>query len=119
MLVLVNLERTKRGLKALKPDPEMAVVARKHSIDMFRRGYFSHYTPEKKDPFDRMKEDKVRFLTAGENLALARNLNMAHEGLMNSPGHRANILQPSFGRLGIGIVDGGIHGIMVTQNFRN
>jgi uncharacterized protein YkwD len=119
MLVLVNEERTKRGLKALKADPEMTVVARKHSVDMFGRGYFSHYTPEKKGPFDRMRRDKVRFLTAGENLALARNLNMAHTGLMNSPGHKANILQPAFGRLGIGIMDGGIYGIMVTQNFRN
>jgi uncharacterized protein YkwD len=39
--------------------------------------------------------------------------------LMNSPGHRANILRPAFGRLGIGIVDGGYRGIMVSQEFRN
>ncbi len=39
--------------------------------------------------------------------------------LMNSPGHRANILYPEFGRVGIGIMDGGIRGLMVTQNFRN
>ncbi len=38
---------------------------------------------------------------------------------MNSPGHRANILYPEFGRVGIGIMDGGIRGLMVTQNFRN
>jgi uncharacterized protein YkwD len=66
-----------------------------------------------------MRAKKVKFLTAGENLSLARTLIMAHEGLMNSPGHRANILQPAFGRVGIGILDGGIYGIMVTQNFRN
>jgi len=119
MLVLINRERTKRGLHELKADEEMSVVARAHSRDMFARGYFSHYTPEKKDPFDRMKEKHVRFLTAGENLSLARTLVMAHEGLMRSPGHRANILQPAFGRVGIGILDGGIYGIMVTQNFRN
>jgi uncharacterized protein YkwD len=119
MLVLINEERIKSGLKPLKADPEMRVVAIKHSADMFARGYFSHQTPEKKDPFDRMKDEHVSFLTAGENLALARNLNMAHEGLMNSPGHRANILHPAFRRVGIGILDGGIRGIMVTQNFRN
>ena len=119
MLELVNRERIKEGLQPLKADPEMTVVARKHSADMFARGYFSHHTPEEKDPFDRMKSEKVKFLTAGENLALARTLNMAHDGLMNSPGHRANILQPAFGRLGIGIMDGGIYGLMVTQNFRN
>lgn len=119
MLALVNTERTKHGLKPVEADPEMTRVARKHSADMFARCYFSHQTPEGKSPFDRMKADNVRFLTAGENLALARNLKMAHEGLMNSPGHRANILRPGFGRLGIGILDGGIYGLMVTQNFRN
>jgi len=119
LLVLVNQERTKRGLKALKADPEMAVVARKHAADMFARGYFSHYSPEGMDPFDRIREEKLSFLTAGENLALAQTLPIAHTGLMNSPGHRANILSPYFSRLGIGILDGGIYGYMITQNFRN
>lgn len=119
MLILVNQERTKRGLKALKADPEIAVVALKHSADMFARGYFSHYTPEGLNPFDRMREGGVRFLTAGENLALSQTLQMAHTGLMNSPGHRANILNPTFGRLGIAVLDGGIYGLMITQNFRN
>jgi uncharacterized protein YkwD len=119
MLDMVNSERKKKGLKLLKADPELAEVARKHSRDMFTRGYFSHYTIEKKDPFDRMRDAQVVFTTAGENLALAQNLSMAHTGLMNSPGHRANILQGAFGRVGIGILDGGIYGIMITQNFRN
>jgi uncharacterized protein YkwD len=119
MLVLVNQERTKRGLRPVKADPEMTRVARAHSIDMFARGYFSHYSPEKKDPFDRMRQAGVKFLTAGENLALGRTLKICHEGLMNSPGHKANILNPSFGRLGIGIMDGGIYGLMISQEFRN
>lgn len=119
MLVLVNEERAKEGLKPLKTDPEMAVVARAHSEDMFAKSYFAHINLEGKTPFDRMKAKKVRFLSAGENLALAQTLPLAHKGLMNSPGHRANILQPSFGRLGIGILDGGIYGLMITQNFRN
>jgi uncharacterized protein YkwD len=119
MLELVNKERTQRGLPPVKADPEMTRVARKHSADMFARGYFSHYTPEKKDPFDRMRTANVKFLTAGENLALGRTLKICHEGLMNSPGHKANILNPSFGRLGIGIMDGGIYGLMISQEFRN
>lgn len=119
MLQLVNGERTKRGLPPVKADPEMSAVARAHSTDMFARGYFSHYTPEKADPFDRMKKSNVKFLTAGENLALGRTLKICHEGLMNSPGHRANILNPAFGRLGIGIMDGGIYGLMISQEFRN
>jgi uncharacterized protein YkwD len=119
MLELVNRERIAQRLKPLDPDPEMTEVARRHSADMFSRGYFSHNTPENKTPFDRMREAEVRFRTAGENLALAPTLQIAHTGLMNSPGHRANILEPKFGRLGIGILDGGKRGLMVTQNFRN
>jgi uncharacterized protein YkwD len=119
MLVLVNEERQKAGLKALKADPEMLVVARKHSKDMFARGYFSHETPEGLSPFDRMKKAKVRYFAAGENLALGQTLNICHRGLMNSPGHRKNILNPAYGRVGIAVLDGGLYGLMITQNFRN
>jgi uncharacterized protein YkwD len=119
MLQLVNEERTKRGLKPLKWDPELVPVARSHSRDMFSRGYFSHYTLEGKDPFDRMKAAGIKYYTAGENLALGPTLKICHEGLMNSPGHRANILNPAYGRVGIGILDGGAYGLMISQEFRN
>jgi uncharacterized protein YkwD len=119
MLEMVNRERVAAGLKPVKADPELTEVARKHSTDMFARGYFAHQTPDGLDPFDRMHKADVRFLTAGENLALAPTLRVAHSGLMNSPGHRANILRPQFGRLGIGIIDGGMRGLMITQNFRD
>jgi uncharacterized protein YkwD len=119
MLSWVNAERIKAGLNTLKLDPELTAVGRKHSVDMFQRGYFSHVSPDGKGPFDRMKEDAVPFTNAGENIALAPTLDIAHSGLMHSPGHRANILRPEFGRLGIGIVDGGKYGLMISQEFRN
>ncbi len=119
MLDLINRERAEEGLSPLEADTEMRSVALKHSADMFERGYFSHNTPENKNPFERMREDKVSFRTAGENLALAPSLKVAHTGLMNSPGHRANILRSQFGRVGIGILDGGRRGLMITQKFRN
>jgi uncharacterized protein YkwD len=119
MLELVNNERISAGLQPLAADPELTEVARQHSADMFKRGYFAHVTPENRSPFDRIREADIRFLTAGENLALAPTVQIAHAGLMKSPGHRANILRPAFGRVGIGIMDGGMHGLMVTQNFRN
>jgi uncharacterized protein YkwD len=119
MLSMVNAERIKEGLNPLKADPELSEVARRHSRDMFARGYFSHVAPEGKGPFDRMRESGVKFSHAGENLALAQTLDLAHSGLMHSPGHRANILRPQFGRLGIGIVDGGMYGLMISQEFRN
>ena len=86
---------------------------------MFQQGYFSHVSPGGKGPFDRMRNDGVQFTNAGENIALAPTLDIAHSGLMHSPGHRANILRPEFGRLGIGIVDGGKYGLMISQEFRN
>jgi uncharacterized protein YkwD len=116
---LVNQERQQAGLRPLVPDPAMTELARRHSADMFARGYFAHDTPEGLSPFDRMNKANIRFLTAGENLALAPTLQVAHTGLMNSPGHRANILQRDFGRVGIGIMDGGMRGLMVSQEFRN
>jgi uncharacterized protein YkwD len=119
MLELVNQERVGRGLKALQADPELTEVARAHSKDMFARGYFAHFTPEGESPFDRMDDAHVSYITAGENLALAHSLPIAHNGLMNSPGHRANILNPAYGRLGIGILDGGFYGLMISQEFRN
>jgi uncharacterized protein YkwD len=119
LLKLVNKERRRAGVPLLEKDTEIREVARDHSRDMFQKGYFSHINLENKSPFDRMHLRNIIFRTAGENLALAQTVEIAHMGLMNSPGHRANILNPKFGRLGIGIMDGGINGIMVTQNFRN
>ncbi|HYK22953.1 MAG TPA: CvpA family protein [Pyrinomonadaceae bacterium] len=119
MLDLVNQERQAAGLNPLAPDPELTEVARQHSADMFARGYFAHDTPEGISPFDRMRAANIRFITAGENLALAPTVQVAHTGLMNSPGHRANILRREFGRVGIGIMDGGMRGLMVSQEFRN
>ena len=119
MLELVNAERAKEGLKPLVADAELREVARAHSRDMLARGYFAHTTPEGTDMVDRLRKAKLRYLAAGENLALAPSLARAHDGLMNSPGHRANILKPQFARVGIGVLDGGRHGLMITQNFRN
>lgn len=117
MLVLVNKERTSRGLNSFVLDASLRTVARKHSEDMFKRGYFSHYTPEGISPFDRMAKANISFISAGENLALAPNVDLAMQGLMNSPGHKANILSQDFGRIGIGVVDGGIYGEMFSQEF--
>jgi uncharacterized protein YkwD len=119
MLDLINIERKNAGLKLMAFDKKLAQVAVKHSSDMLQRGYFSHYTPEGISPYDRMRNNRVRFRVAGENLALAQTLQSAHEGFMESPVHKANILHNSFERAGIGILDAGVHGIMITQNFRN
>lgn len=117
LLRLVNEERAKIGVAPLTREETRTDVGRAHSKDMFERGYFSHYSPEGKDVGDRLEEAGVTYGIAGENLALAPSIQSAHEGLMNSPGHRRNILDPAFKRVGIGVVDGGVYGKMITQVF--
>lgn len=119
MLQLINQERKKYGLRLLVNDEALNKVGRAHAADMFRRGYFSHNTPEGINPFQRLHKAKIKYKFAGENLAMASTLSRAHSELMNSPGHRANILNPSYGRMGIGILQSTKHGLMITQEFRD
>lgn len=119
MLELVNRERNNRNLASVEPDTKLTEVGRKHCLDMFKRSYFSHYTPEGKSPFDRMKEAGIFYTFAGENLAYAPSVDIAHQGLMNSPGHKENILRAEFGHLGVGVIDGGFSGKMFCQEFTN
>ena len=119
MLHMLNAERKTMGLKLLAADGKLQLAAHAHAADMFTKGYFSHITPEGVNPFERMKKLGVKYSSAGENLAHSDNLEAAHTGLMNSPGHRANILNKLFGKVGISILDGGVKGLMVVQEFSN
>ncbi|MDP2632605.1 MAG: CvpA family protein [Candidatus Curtissbacteria bacterium] len=119
MLELVNTEREKIGVKSLVWDEDRAKVAREHSGDMYARGYFSHFSPEGKDVGERLDEAGIDYTVAGENLALAPDVNRAHTGFINSPGHKRNILDPAFRKIGIGAIDGGVYGMMFTQVFTN
>ncbi len=119
MLILVNQERTAKGLPKLSGSAKLKEVARSHGKDMFAKGFFSHYNPAGLSPFDRMNQAHIEYTAAGENLALAPNVSFAHQGLMNSPGHRTNILSSDFGKVGIGIIDGGIYGEIFVQEFTN
>ena len=117
MLTLVNRARAENGLEPVAVDPTIRDVARAYSTTMFQQGFFAHIDQNGATPFDRMRAGGATFRAAGENLALAPTVQIAHDGLMNSPGHRANILNPRYRRIGIGVADGGMHGKMFTQNF--
>jgi uncharacterized protein YkwD len=114
---LLNEERVQRGLDALVSDERLVPVARAHSEEMFRLKYFSHESPVTGTPFDRLKAAGITFSRAGENLAYAQAVSVAHRALMQSPGHRENILRPEFTRIGIGVINAGAYGRMVTQLF--
>lgn len=117
MFALVNSERKKAGLHELTRRPEIVPVARAHARDMWEREYFAHVSPDGKDVGDRLDAQNVNYHLAGENLAMAPTLQTAHTGLMNSEGHRANILEKRFKKMGIGVIDNGYYGKMFVQVF--
>lgn len=116
MVNLVNNERAKAGLKPLAVDTKLSQMARVKSQDMADNNYFSHTSPTYGSPFDMMKKFGISYRTAGENIALNSSVEKAHTALMNSEGHRANILNPNFTHIGIGIVSKG-GSLYFTQEF--
>ncbi|MET3319233.1 CAP domain-containing protein [Peribacillus butanolivorans] len=101
---LTNASRVNHDLSVLSWDKQVKVTAQDHSADMAVNHYFNHNNLEGESPFDRMEDDKITFRMAGENLAAGQNSSIfAHEGLMNSIGHRENKLQKDFESLGVGV----------------
>jgi uncharacterized YkwD family protein len=117
MIDLVNAARKEAGLQPLIADVKLSEVARLKSKDMAENNYFSHQSPTYGSPFEMMQRFGIAYSSAGENIACNQTVQAAHEALMNSPGHRENILKPTFTHIGIGIVDGGQCGKMFTQQF--
>lgn len=108
VLTATNRYRKSQGLQPLEPDARLTAIARLRSQDMANRNYFSHITPEGSDVFGIMRSRQVRFWAAGENLArnnysIAQAPDVAMQGWIKSAGHRANLLHPSFGHLGVGL----------------
>jgi uncharacterized protein YkwD len=115
---LTNATRVNHGLPILTWDEQVRETARKHSIDMAQNNYFSHTNLDGQSPFDRMLEDDIHFTVAGENLAYGQFSSIfAHEGLMNSMGHRENILQKDFEYLGVGVAFNVESQPYYTENF--
>ncbi|MCX7779880.1 MAG: CAP domain-containing protein [Negativicutes bacterium] len=117
MLDLINRERTSRGLKALVLDADLTRSARLKSRDMVENNYFAHESPRYGTMSELFAREGITYHLAGENLAVAGTLEQAHRGLMNSPGHRMNILNPPYTRIGIGIVQDSGRGLVITQHF--
>ena len=105
---LVNEIRVENGLKALTYDWELSRVARYKSQDMKDNHYFSHTSPVYGSPFQMMKNFGISFRSAGENIAKGyRTPQAVVNGWMNSPGHRANILNTRYTHIGVGYVPSG------------
>ncbi|MBQ8697361.1 MAG: SafA/ExsA family spore coat assembly protein [Clostridia bacterium] len=105
---LVNVERAKNGLAPLTYDWELSRVARYKSQDMKDNKYFSHTSPTYGSPFQMMKAFGITYKSAGENIARGQKTPQAVvNAWMNSSGHRANILNASFTKIGVGYVADG------------
>ena len=118
LLDLVNKERKRAGLSLYIMDHTLRNVARAHSADMVKRDFFDHKNPDGESPFDRMTKAGVKYMKAAENVAYNASVVEIHRSLMNSPGHRKNIMNPALGKIGIGIVNSR-YGLMATQVFKN
>lgn len=100
---LVNKERTQRGLTPLTYDWQLSRVARYKSQDMSDKGYFSHNSPTYGTPFEMMKSFGISYRSAGENIARGQKTpEQVVKAWMGSQGHRANILNKSFTKIGVG-----------------
>ncbi|MED4462633.1 CAP domain-containing protein [Metabacillus fastidiosus] len=105
--VLVNKERTSRGLKPLTHRADLKNVAEKKAQDMINSNYFSHTSPNYGSPFDMMKTFGISYQAAGENIAKGqKSPQEVMNAWMNSSGHRANILKPEYDSIGVGFYNG-------------
>jgi uncharacterized protein YkwD/uncharacterized membrane protein required for colicin V production len=111
---LLNRARVAEGLDPLSWSPVLARTAAGHAFDMYTAGTFSHTSAETGRLPDRLAAAGIPYVVAGENLAVAHNPRAVHDGLMDSPGHRANVLGPDFRRVGIAVVDGPL-GLVTVQ----
>ncbi len=116
LLVLLNQARAKAGVRALRTDAELVEIARSHSEDMIDHHFFAHVSPSTGTPEDRARRAKVLASRFGENIGLAPTPEDVHEGLMNSPGHRMNMLLPDYTHVGIA-AEKGEGALVVTMNF--
>lgn len=115
---LVNVERSKNGLKPLTMSTELSKVATLKSQDMAKLNYFDHNSPTYGSPFDMMKKYGISYRTAGENIAMGQSTpEQVMQGWMNSSGHRANILKASFTQIGVGIAKNSSGRLYWTQQF--
>ena len=128
----INAERTSRGLNALTIDPLLTQTARAHSREMCDLDYFNHHspTPGLTSPMDRymkgLKDSGASspdYLLVGENIFYCSifnsvyNADYGHRALMESPGHRANILDSRFTKIGLGVYHNAKGEFWVTQMF--
>jgi uncharacterized protein YkwD len=112
---LANNDRTQDGLGTLALSPLLVEAAQAKANDMAEKSYFAHTSPQGIDPWFWFQQVGYKFDYAGENLAVNfSDSGDVNNAWMNSPEHRANILDPHFTQIGIATAQGMYEGQMVT-----
>jgi uncharacterized protein YkwD len=107
VLAITNQERADAGCKALKLDSKLTKASQSHSEDMAKHNYFDHNSQDGRSPFDRMSDAGYKFSAAAENIAMGQQTPAAvMDAWMNSPGHKANILNCDYTEMGLGYAVG-------------
>ncbi len=115
---LVNQERAKAGCQSLTVDTRLTAAAREHSADMAKRDYFDHNTPEGVTVATRVTNAGYKWSSVGENIAKGqKDAASVMQSWMNSPGHRANILNCGYRDIGIGVATDSKRTKIWTQDF--
>lgn len=119
LLDLMNQQRLKDGLPVLRSNAALERVALARANNLVANGYFDHYSPDGESAFSELAARDIQYRLAGENLARnnypeSRTVQAAFDGLMASPGHRANILEPRFTQAGVAAVRNGKLWVYVT-----
>ena len=115
---LTNAARVHHKVPPVRWESTIRATAYKHSLDMAEQNYFNHTNLKGQSPFDRMSSDGIDYSVAGENLAYGQSSSIfAHEGLMNSIGHRKNLLKSDFTLLGVGVAFNAENQPYYTENF--
>jgi uncharacterized protein YkwD len=119
-IIQVNRIRTDNDLRALREHAELSAVARSHSEDMARRGYFAHISPGGRGPADRVRSKGISYTRVAENIQVNNSddpVTTAVEEWVNSPGHRRNILMSGITHTGMGVAADETGSVYFTQLF--
>lgn len=116
-MALLNQTRREHGLPPLVMDETLRRAARAHSQDMALRGYYGHDTPDGTPFTERLASVMIINGLVGENITIETSIEEANRAFVASRGHLANMIEPKFHRVGIGIATTGSPSLMITEDF--
>jgi hypothetical protein len=118
---MTNQTRVKEGLNTLKVNPELSAAAAAKANDMIKNGYFAHFSPTNVSPWFWIKQNGYNYKYAGENLAMNfSETDQVINGWLNSPSHKANLLNSNYKDIGVAVLSGQVNGqsrVVVVQMF--